>query len=312
MTDPALTLANVRPLVARQRVVGRALEVTFRCPVSGQEAVSRWSAPPGPPPPTPRRGLAEEVRDQAARMVVRVLGSGSFGRAASQTVHRALTPEKRPATLTVAEQKTGLLQAFSLVMHTFAWDPKGRRWLHASAAPTLLGPLERQLHFHPPRSSFDRTLVARMMVEVATVDGPLGEEELGYLQDVLDPSAGSLAALQARPPLTSSDLAQATPGPCRTTLLALVHVVARVDGHLDEIEVSRIDAFAAGMAVDGATHARARSLAEGWLLDQALERMTGWGGHDEHARTELESLGRRLGIPPSRVAEAEARFLRRQ
>jgi hypothetical protein len=251
------------------------------------------------------------VRDQAARLVVRLLGTGSLGRAASGAMFRALTPAERGPTLTVDQQKVGLVAAFASVMHAFAWDPAGRRWLHATAAPDLLGALERQLHFHPPRTAFDKTLVARMLVEVATVDGPLGEEELGYLQDVLDPSAGSLEALQARPALTPAELAQATPGPVRTSMLALVHVVARVDGHLHPSEERHIEAFAGGLAVDGGEHGRARRLAETWLLDQALERMTGWGGHDAHARSELEALGRRLGIPPSRIEEAEARFQRR-
>ena len=311
MSDPALTLDRVRPLVAQQRVVGRTLEVTFRCPVTRQEAVGRWTAPPGPQAHTePRPALAEEVRDQAAKLMIRVLGSGSLGRAASRSVHRALTPSPRLPTLTVDEQKLGLIQAFARVMHTFAWQREPRRWVHAAAAPDLLGPLERQLYFHALRTVYDRILVARMLVEVAAVDGPLGEEELGYLQDALDPAAGSLQALQARPALTPADMAQATPGPPRVTMLTLVHVIARVDGHLASAETSKIDTFASGLQLDGQERARSRGLAEGWLLDQALERMTSWGGHDGHARAELESLGRRLGIAPSKIAEAEARFLR--
>ncbi len=49
----------------------------------------------------------------------------------------------------------------------------------------------------------------------------------------------------------------------------------------------------------------------GHLLDQALERMIGWGGHDQHARDELYALGSRLDMSREAVELAEARFQKR-
>ena len=56
---------------------------------------------------------------------------------------------------------------------------------------------------------------------------------------------------------------------------------------------------------------QAKSMAQAHVLDQALERMIGWGGHDDHARQELLLLGEKIGLSREKVELAEAKYLKR-
>ena len=161
-------------------------------------------------------------------------------------------------------------------------------------------------------SAYDRSLAARMLVEVATAHGGVSTEEASHLEEMLDPAQGSLQALMQRPPITRAELAEATKGPVRTSLMALAWTLALVDERFDPAEGQKLAAFADGLQLKAPERDRARELARNWLLDQAFERAFGFGGHDAHARAMALALGERIGMTRDEVEVAEAKYQRRR
>lgn len=319
MSEEAFTVAAIRPLVAHERATGRHLVLTFRCPATGQQVQAQWTAPQDTGIGSQVAAAAKtsamyEVRRQVNSMLRSLLGGGSMARVATQAVNTAMysvpSGTSGPVALSARQKEEGLVAAFRTVSSQFAWV--GQRWIHTSGAAEARSGLDQQLAEAPVQSRYDRLLTARMLVEVAGAHGGIGDEERLHLGETLDPDLGSLESLLKRPPLTSAELGEATEGPTRVSMLTAAWTLALCDEHFDPAEGQRLKELARGLGLRTADEAHARSLAQSWLLDQALERMFTWGGHDTNARAQLYSLGDRIGMSREEVELAEARFQKRR
>lgn len=317
------TYAAIAPLVASSQVSGRTLSVTFRCPVSGAEVPSRAPVQAAAQRPdttsrvkgTVQRTVTNELRWAVSRAIRSAFGHNMVGRVASQVAYDAVNSATRDvgrsyAAPSAADQQEAVVAAFRQVADQFAWD--GGRWLSSAAATDHLSPFQLQLQRHPATHPYDRLTASRMLVELASADGSLAQEEEALLIEFIDPEAGTIQDLMRRPPLTLAELGQTSQGGVRTTLLTLAWVLALSDERFDQREQSKLDAFARGLGLAGPGEQEARGLAEGFILDQAMDRLFGWGQHTPEARQHLYDLARALHIPDARTMELEARFMRRQ
>lgn len=323
MPDADFTLAALRPLIQEQKATGRRLVVRFACPVSGTTVSARWQAPREDANSAmntlkrrARRTLWWELRRQVMRMILGLLGRGAMGRVASQVAGSALHAHQRarsrPGARTLSQEEIdqGTCEAFASVSSHFAWI-KGE-WVHASAAGIVLSPFEKQLHSAPITETYDRTLVARMLVEVANAHHGINDTEKMQLSEMIDPDLGSLKALQERPPLSFAELSEASTGGVRTSMFALAWSLALCDEDLDRQEEFVLDRFAQGLGLTTSEEARCRALAQGYLIEQALERAFTWSTHDQAARDMLIALGQQIGMTREEVELAEARFQKRR
>ena len=309
-------LDAIRPLVSHQRVQGRNLMVTFTCPSSGKHVQARYSAPQDTSVSSAvarqaKSSLAYEVRRQVLGLIRSMFGYSAMGSIASSVASSALTAATMPTTrgtqgLTQPQINQGIVEAFHSVSGQFAWV--GDRWVHATAAGQLRGPMEKQLAEAPVASRYDQLVLARMMVEVAGAHDGISPEEEAHLAEAIDPEWGSLASLAQRPPLTRAELAQVTPGTGRDSMLAAVWALALVDEHEAAAERQLLEAYADALDVDAE---QARHTAQAFVMDQAVERAFAYGGHDAAAREALVDLGARIGLSRAQVEEAEARYQRR-
>jgi len=316
MTQPRLDHDAVAPLVSYQRPQGRHLMVTFTCPVSGTHVQSRWTAPQSSGigaavASQAKSSLVYEVRRQVLVMIRQTMGYSFAGRIATNVASTAMnnlpgTTSGAPS-LSSSQQQQGLLEAFKAVQGQFVWT--GDRWVHRSAAGQVQNQMDRQLAKAPVASGYDRLLLARMMVEVAAAHGGIGAEEQGHLQEVLAPELGSLESLTSRPPLTGAELAEASPGAVRQTLLSAVWALALCDEHEDQAEFALLTRFADALGVEPA---EARTNAQTFVMDQAFERAFAYGGHDRAARAQLVALGGRIGMTREEVERAEAKYQKRR
>ncbi len=317
MTQP--DFATIKPLIAHVDTQGRTVHVWFRCPVSGDEVTARHTLPEG-------RGIGNQLSTNLTRSLLQnlqytlasllrsVLGGGAVGRAASSAAQTALSTAARSASeprLSPAEQQQAVLEAFGSVSARFVFDPERRRWIAARAAAELMSGFQKQSVEHPIEHGYDRQVLARMLVEIARSDGRLSSEESTWLTDLIAADMGSLDALTRRPPLTRAELGQTTKGTVRSTLLMTAWALALCDEHLESSESALLESFAAGLGLAPAAAEAARLAAQLHLMDQALERMWTWGGHDQHARESLFALAERLGLDRAAAEEAEARYQRR-
>lgn len=319
---PQPTHDNIAPLVANLQESGRAVRVTFRCPVSGQTVQSAHSVPRNNTASsqmmkTAKRSMMYGLQSAVNQTIRNVFGYNNMvGRVASDVTRQAMYSAANTAgnqnTLSAREKRDAVVEAFKKVSRQFIWDSNRGHWISAKAAQDLMSPFEQQLANHPVTHNYDRVTLARMLVEIARADGRLSNDESSWLNEFIGPDLGSVADFTNRPPLSAPELNEVSRGDTRMTLLMVAWAMAIVDESFDNAEMETLKRFAQGMRLPNPQIQAARDAAQGYILDQALERMFTWGGHDAHARNELFALAARLGMSQQEAQVAEARYQRRK
>lgn len=318
---PTPSLDTIRPLINNLQVHGRTVRLDFVCPRSGTRVPASFSAPAtnagalSRASGTVSRSVMWSLRSSLSRALRQTFGHGVAGRVAADlafsAVNEATRQVSRPASgLSRREQDDALLAAFASVQHQFVYDDNSASWVHGSVAQQVLGDFESQLAAHPVLHPYDREVLGRMLVEIAQADGVLRPEELSWLTEILS-GHQAIDDLARRPPLTAAELGAMTRGDIRSSALMLAWALALVDESLEAGEHGVLHRFGLGLGLSDTDQARARAVASTWMMDQALERMRAWGGHDVHARQQLYALAGRLGLSQQQAEEAEARYLRR-
>lgn len=320
MSTPVPTSSNIAPLVQQVSARGRTVEVVFACPSSGQQfparhTVSADRSVSGQVGQRVQRSLMWSMRSAVASAIRSTLGHGVAGRVASDVVYSAMNEATRVQSsnnLSRREQDAAVIEAFQQVQHHFVWDSQRSGWVSKEAAQELMSGFDQQLAENPVTHPYDRLMMARMLVEIARADGTLSSEEQGWLTELITPDVGSIGDLAQRPPLSPQELGQCSAGGVRDSMLLMAWAIALVDEEMDPSERRVLGQFARGLRLSQQREDRVRRMAQTWILDQALDRMFAWGGHDQHARQQLFELAGRLGMSQDEALDAEARFQRRQ
>ena len=311
---------NVHPLIQHIDVRGRTVQVRFACPTSGETIDARHTVPRdnsvgGRVTGQVKRNLMWSLQSAVASAIRSTMGHNLAGRVASDVARSAMTGLHQQAsgqTLSSREQNDGIVAAFLTVQARFVWDPQRQGWISANAAQEAMSDFERMLAAAPIAHPYDRHIMARMLVEIARGDGRLSSEESSWLTEVITPDQGGVHDIASRPPLTAAELGSTSQGPVRESLLVLAWAMALVDEEMAAAEKVLLDHFAAGLRMPAARVTVCRKAAQTYILDQAMDRMFAWGGHDEYARAQLYGLAERIGMPVAEAQEAEARHLRRR
>ena len=308
---------NIAPLIVNQQVHRRTAEFTLRCPVSGEEVRANTTLPQptelgGMATQIGRRSLFQAVRGALFSAIHRAFGHGIFGRLIAEVIRSTVqTLERERGELSATELREAAVEAFRGVSHRFIWEPQGKRWIAADAAAELLSDFDRRLAAAPIQHPYDQGVLARMLVEVSRSDGRVSSDEAGWLTQYIAASEGSIEGLGGRPALTAAELGETTAA-VRESLLMLAWAVALVDEEFDAREETLLGALADGLGLPDVARYEAAEAARAYVLEQALERMVTWGGHDEHARDELNAMAARIGVDRDAVEQVEARYLRRR
>jgi len=314
------TYENVQPIVDDLEIRARTLSVRFRCPVSGKTASARHTVPRDNSmgarvSDQMKRNLMWSLQSAVASAIRSTMGYNFAGRVASDMARSAMSGAQQSMSsqaLSAREQQQAVVDAFLTVANQFIWDPGRQTWISHTAAQDALSDFERILAEAPIAHPYDRMVMARMLVEMARGDGHISSEESTWLTEVITPDLGAVHELASRPPLTAAELGSCSQGKVRLSLLVLAWAMALVDEEMAASEKALLDHYAKGLRTASRDVEICRKSAQTYILDQAMDRMFTWGGHDEYARAQLYGLAERIGMPVEEAQQAEARHLRRR
>lgn len=318
----AITYQNVAPLIVEARPSGRSMRFTFQCPVSGTRVQASHTFQHAPTFGSQASAIAEravmyEVRRGISNTLRSMFGYNVVGRVAGDIASSAMGQATQgsqmgQATYSEADKQAAAVAAFTQVQSQFVWDPKNGRWVSARHAMQSLSPFEQQIAQHPVREAYDRSILARMMVEITMADGTYAQEESDFLLEFLDPGLGTPQQLARRPALSEAELAEVTKGPVRESVLLLAWVLALTDEAFDAKEKAKIEHYARGLGVVGPRLLETGRKAQGFILDRAMDSMMSFAEHDEAMREQIMQLADRIGMDRRTAATVEAQFLRRR
>ncbi|PIE16336.1 MAG: hypothetical protein CSA66_07385 [Proteobacteria bacterium] len=312
---PELTYDLIKPLVAQQDVSGHGVSVVFRCPISGREVRSSGQfveAAGGKAKSALKRSLWTNLRWSLSRMVRGVMGYGVAGQVASTVADTAMmgadSASRQPKPSEIAQ---ATLDAFKTVQDQFAWDDSSERFVAASVFRELQTEAAVLIETTSFSKQWDKNILARMLAEIAAVDGEIAEQEREMFYTFTAGEGPSLDELLAKPALTPAELAE-TSEEVRETALLLTMAVAMSDEDFAKSEQEKLVRFAGGMGLGPEDLARAEGRAKDFVLDKALELAYADGKIDAQERARVDTLAQRLQIPVDRVQRLDARCRKRK
>ena len=314
-----ITYATISPLIFDVQTQGRRIKVVFQCPVSKEQvAASHHQRKANDMTSRVKRSAQQSLMYSAQRAISSLMrglfGSNMLGRTMSSVAYQTMSSTTRHHrnNLSQSEIDSGVVEAFHTVSSRFVWDKTRNQWLSANAMKEFLSPFQRQFNSAPITHSYDQKILSRMLVEVAMADGILAQEESDFLMEFLDPTLGSVQELSTRPRLTQQELDAVSKGGVRNTMFMLSWTLALADEDFAPQEKEVLMRFASQLKLQSKTVKEMRNAARGYVIDQALEAMFSWVGHDQYSRQQLFTLADKLGMSQQEALEAEAQFQRRR
>ncbi len=310
---PELTYELVAPLVVQTDLSHGSVQVTFQCPVSGEQmrATGHITESAGSKIKSDvKRSLWRNIRWSLSRMMYSVFGYGVGGAIGSTVVDAAgAAGDSRAHQPSEAELKEAILDAFRSVGNRWAWDESTQRFVSGSVFKELQTEFTVIVQTAQLAKAWDRAVLARMLAEIASADGQLAEEERELFHAFLQEH--KLDDLLERPPLSKADLEE-TSEDARHVMWLLAAAMAVSDEHFADSEQKKLAFFAQGLGVAADDQTRGLELAKEYVLDQALESAYADGRLDKAEHQRVMQLAAKLGVGEDRAARLDARCRKRK
>lgn len=284
-----ITYQLIEPLIVRTEEDGSRMLCEFQVPgsdetVESQATIKRLNSAMGMASRTLKRNLANQVRRGATQALRGVLGGGFVGRTGTSIFNQVTRDQVRDFTssFTEAEKQAAVLAAFERVSDNFYFDeadytwkapPEFERGKKGRKDPDKMSDFEKQLDKHPVTDYFEREVLARLLVEVASVDGRIDEEEREFLDAFIGRDLGSIDEISIRDPLSSTECEEVSPG-VRETLYMLAWVTSLKDMHLDARERDLLMKYGNMFGFDTETKMATIMKAKHYVLEQTLTPYT--------------------------------------
>lgn len=311
-----IELSHVKPLIEKAEQSGSTMVCVFKCPASGARTeasatIQKGRDLGGVAKESATRSLMWSLRSSVQSAVRSVLGYGILGRVGGDVAHQLLSDASRKAdeSYSEGEKNAAIVEAFRSVATRFIWDAKNGRYISIASAGDVLSEFQQQIENAPVSQKYDRGVLARMLIEIASADGTIAEEERSFLTSFVTPEMGSIDALAQKPKLSSAELSE-TSSNVRKTMLMLAWAVALTDEELADEERQRLSELAEGLGLGGDQSQTVMEWAQVYLVDQALEAAYAQGATEAAKKTVMD-LAARIHLDPTKAERAEIRYRKR-
>lgn len=304
-----LKLDQIEKLLVESELERGVMRCVFRCPASGFEVRSSARVVAG-------EGLRENAEagvptggalmESLARAVTTAFGSAFLLRR-----NRDGSSDGESSRFSADEKNLAIFRAFQLVSIRFLWLATEAGWVAADSRPDLATEFSLQLARAPIPAGYDEAVTARMMAEVAAVDGRLADAERALLERFVNTEIGSVDELLGRPALRQAELDEVSPGEVRRTMLMMVWALAVIDEKLHDNEIVLLAKFAEGLGISSDDSETLKHYAAQFAVDQALALAYQDGGLDELRYASARALATKLGISRDDADGMDARVRKR-
>ena len=310
---PEITYELVAPLVEKTVVSNNYVTVHFLCPVSGDEFTAGGTiheAQGTSLKKEVKRNLWRNIRWSLSRMMYGVFGYGVGGAVASTVADAAGdVHDSHHAQPTQEELKAAIVDIFKDVSDKFAWDESNQRYVAASVFKDLQTEFAVQVQGVRIHQAWDRSVLARMLAEIAAADEQLADSERELFHHFLKEE--SLDAVLEKPPLSKADLEE-TSREVRYAMWLLAAAMAVSDEDFAKAEADKLAFFGTGLGISAGDQARGLAIAKEYVLDQALEAAYADGKKNSAEQQHVAHIIKTLGIDPDRAARLDTRCRKRK
>jgi len=291
----SITYELIEPLVVQRSIEGSRMVCTFKAPngniIESQATIRRERDIQSQITNRVTRVAATQTRMAITRTLSQALGGGLLGRTASMVVRTASTPQALGIQFSESEKRNAVIEAFEKVQNHFQLDSSNGSWkspiVSQHSTNEQLSLFEKQLKDYPLSNRFDKEVLARMMVEVASADGRMDDAEKDFIDSFLSKEIGTVDSLIHRDPLSDMECEE-TSVTAKKTIYMLAWVVALVDYDISTEEKEKLYSFAKKLGLNDVETREMIKTSKYYILENAFS--------EEINRSELEDLAKCLQI----------------
>lgn len=289
-----MTYELIEPLILRSEVEGSRMLCEFQLPgsnktIESQATIRRSTSIKAQATRIVKRNLTNQLRRGASRALRQALGGGMVGRTGTTIFNSVSRDQAREFThgYNDEERQAAIMDAFLKVSEHFHFDEETASWVQPPAAglfaaasksgsgssarvtPTVKTEFEKQLETYPVRDAFEQEILSRILVEVANVDGEIGEDEKDFLEQFIGTGEEALNYLLVQEPLSEVECEEVHPK-TRETIYMLAWVVSLIDMELDNAERNVLMEYGDMFGFDTATKVRLIMAAKHYALSNII------------------------------------------
>ena len=156
--------------------------------------------------------------------------------------------------------------------------------------------------FSKELSDEQRTLLSRMMANLAVSDGQVDHFEASFLEPFLGQfiKGNFLKGLEATTPVTEEEI-KASVGNNAEPIYAMCALMAFVDEHLDHRELELLNEYGKALGLSEQRVEELTTIARRQILNESASSIASLPGYENEKYKALQSIGERLSASPEEI-----------
>lgn len=299
-----VTYEAIKPIIVREELDRSNMHCVFS--VEGKEfesnATVRKSADTGNRVRNlAQRSVLRQVRSTFNRILRSALGGGVVGSIGQQVSNTVISDKTREFGFSAADKQAAVVQAFIKISANFYFDEQTDRWKLSGE----LSDFETKLKSNPLEDSYDRRVMARMLVELASADGEVSEEERDFLDSFLTADTGYYDELVHEDELSPIEMDEVS-SLAKETVFMIAAALAMSDQKFSEGEKDKLMEYADMLSIDADKVRELTRIGQVYILENAIA-MSGMMTRDE-----IFELAEQIELSQDDAERAAIRFRKRQ
>lgn len=235
-----ITYESIKPYILEERLEGSKMNCKFQVDNEVFEATSNVKTSTKGGSARVKKMVTNTALGRARSMVLRVLrkavGGGFAGTAVSMAGNEVLRQGTDGLKIPKGDKEAAVVRAFEKISLELALE--GGKWRLA----TEFSEFEKLIKRNPLTKSYDRKILARMLVEMARADGTVEAEEKAFFDDFLNKETGTLGELMRAPSISMVECEEVT-SEARENVFMIVAAVALTDNEFADEEQLKLDEY---------------------------------------------------------------------
>lgn len=235
-----ITYESIKPYILEEKLEGSKVNCKFQVENQVFEAFSNVKSNTKDGSARVKKMVTNTAIGRARSMVLRVLrkavGGGFAGTAVSMAGNEVLRQGTDGLKIPKADKEAAVVRAFEKISLELAYE--AGKWRLA----TEFSEFEKLIKRNPFTKSYDKKILARMLVEMARADGTIEAEEKAFFDNFLTKETGSLRDLMRAPSISMVECEEVTKD-ARENVFMIVAAVALTDNEFADEEQLKLDEY---------------------------------------------------------------------
>jgi tellurite resistance protein len=297
-----ITYESIKPYILEVKIDGSKVNCKFQVESEVFEAFSNVKSSTKDGTARVKKMVTNTALGRARSMVLRVLrrsvGGGFAGTAVSMAGNEVLRQGTDGLKVPKADKEAAVVRAFEKISLELAYE--NGKWRLA----TEFSEFEKLIKRNPITKSYDRKILARMLVEMARADGKVESEEKAFFDDFLNSETGSLGELMRAPSISMVECEEVTKE-ARENVFMIVAAVALTDNEFADEEQLKLDEYSQMFEFTERKHEELLRFAQDYTIETYIK------SKGQMSRDEVYAFADKIGMDRGEAERTQIRLEKR-